>query len=78
MQEPLNIERDGSAAEAALRAHGVDEGGREVEIRAEVLHHPDHEPRHFRVKREATLLEVLASIPTQNKSPNTNNVFRAR
>jgi hypothetical protein len=59
MQEPLNIEQDGGALDAVLRAQSIDEGGREVEILVEVLHHPDHEPRHFRVKREATLLEVL-------------------
>jgi len=35
------------------------EEGHEVEVRVEVLHHPDHEPKHFRVKRSASLLEVL-------------------
>lgn len=59
MQEPLNIEQNSVVSEAALRGHGLDEGDREVEVRAVVLHHPDHEPRHFRVNREAVLLEVL-------------------
>jgi hypothetical protein len=39
--------------------HGVGQESSEVEIRAEVLHEPDHEPRHFKVKRDETLLEVL-------------------
>lgn len=39
--------------------HSVAERNHEVEILVEVLHHPDHEPRRFHVKRHATLLEVL-------------------
>jgi hypothetical protein len=49
----------GGDLEAALKAHSVAEMGSEVEILVKVLHHPDHEPRRFHVKREATLLEVL-------------------
>lgn len=56
---PENVEQYG-VVEAALNVHSVDEGNHEVEILVEVLHHPDHEPKHFRVKREATFLEVLA------------------
>jgi len=59
MEETLNIERDGGAAETAPRAHGIGVGGHEAEFLVEVLHHPDHEPKHLRVKRDATLLEVF-------------------
>jgi hypothetical protein len=60
MQEPLTTEHLGATPEAAMvMADDANAARREVEIRAEVLHHPDHEPRHFRVKLDAILLEVL-------------------
>ena len=59
MQELSNIQPDGGNAEAALEAHRITLRGHEVEFRVEVLHHPDHEPKHIHVKRNATLLEVL-------------------
>jgi hypothetical protein len=59
MQEPLNIEQHAHIPEAVVAANSVDETRSEVEIRAEVLHHPDHEPRHFQVKLNSILLEVL-------------------
>ena len=59
MQKLSNIQRDGGEAEAALEAHSIAVGDHEVEFLVEVLHHPDHEPRHIYVKRNATLLEVL-------------------
>ncbi len=37
----------------------VDEAPRDAEISVELLHDPEHERRHFRVPRIATLLEVL-------------------
>ena len=40
------------ALHAVHKGHGV-------EFRVEVLNHPDHEPKHLRVKEDATLLEVL-------------------
>jgi hypothetical protein len=67
MQEPLNTEHLGATPEAAVvMANDVNEARREVEIRAEVLHHPDHEPRHFRVKLDATLLRCSTRQPTSS------------
>jgi hypothetical protein len=59
MRELSNIQQDGGKSEAALEMHRIVPGGHEVEFMVEVLHHPDHEPRHIHVKRDATLLEVL-------------------
>ncbi len=59
MRELVNIQQDGGKVEAALEAHRTALGGHEVEFLVEVLHHPDHEPRHIPAKRDATLLEVL-------------------
>ena len=53
------IQQDGGKVEAALEAHRTALGGHEVDFLLEVLHHPDHEPRHIPAKRDATLLEVL-------------------
>lgn len=38
---------------------GIDEAGKNVEISVELLHDPEHERKHFRVERDARLLEVL-------------------
>src|SRR2546422_3294182 len=59
MRELSNIQEDGGKREAELEMHRIAPGGHEVEFLVEVLHHPDHEPRHIHVKRDATLLEVL-------------------
>ena len=59
MEELSNIQPDGGSAEAALEAHRIALGGHQLEFLVEVLHHPDHEPRHIHVKRDATLLEAL-------------------
>jgi hypothetical protein len=59
MQELSNGQSDGAKAEAALGAHRITFEGHEVEFRVEVLHHPDHEPKRIRVKRNVTLLDVL-------------------
>lgn len=59
MQELSNVQQDAGKAEAALEEHRIALGGHEVEFLVEVLHHPDHEPRHIHVNRGATLLEVL-------------------
>jgi len=45
--------------EEAVIAVEEHEGKHEVEISVEKFHGPDHERRHFRMPREATLLEVL-------------------
>jgi hypothetical protein len=59
MQEIPNIQTDGGAPEAALGAHKITTESDEVKFRVEVLHHPDYEPKHLQVKRNATLLEVM-------------------
>jgi len=56
MDNTPNIEQD-SQLEAAMR-HEITAAS-VIEIRVEVLHHSDHEPRHLHVKPESTLLEVL-------------------
>lgn len=43
----------------AVVKHPLDEGKREVEISVELMHHLEHQRRHFQVPRDATLLEVL-------------------
>lgn len=53
-----NLEQHGTA-DAPVTMQAVHEEGREAEFRVEVLHHPDHEPKHLRVKRDVSLLEVL-------------------
>jgi hypothetical protein len=40
-------------------AVGIDEAGRSAEISIELLNDPEHERKHFRVARDARLLEVL-------------------
>lgn len=40
-------------------AIGVDEARRDAEISVELLHDPEHERKHFRMPREARLLEVF-------------------
>jgi hypothetical protein len=59
MQESQNIQQDGSKADAALEAQRIALGGHEVEFLVEVLHHPDHEPKHIHAKADNTLLEVM-------------------
>lgn len=59
MQELSNIQQDGGKIEAALEANGIATGNHEVEFLVEVLHHPDHEPRHIHAQRHALLLEVM-------------------
>jgi hypothetical protein len=59
MQEVPNIQQNGGSPEAALEAHRIALRGHEAEFLVEVIHHPDHEPRHIRVRKDATLLDVL-------------------
>jgi hypothetical protein len=59
MQEPQNIQNDGTKADAALEARRIALGSHEIEFLVEVLHHHDHEPKHIRVKSHATMLEVM-------------------
>jgi hypothetical protein len=59
MEELSNIQEDGGKIEASLEPHRIAVEKHEVEFLIEVLRQPDHEPRHIRVKRDATLLEVL-------------------
>ncbi len=59
MLEPQDIHQDGTKADAALEAQGIVLGAHEIEFLVEVLHHPDHEPKHINVKTHDTLLEVL-------------------
>jgi hypothetical protein len=57
-QEPIRSGEIGDIANAKP-ASGIDEAKKEVEVSAELLHKPEHERRHFRVARDAKLLEVL-------------------
>src|ERR1700740_299257 len=59
MQEVPNTQQNGGNPEAALEAHRIELAGHEIEFLVDVIHHPDHEPRHIRVRKDATLLDVL-------------------
>jgi hypothetical protein len=59
MQEAENIQRNSGKVDAALEAPRVTLGNHEFEFRVEVLHYPDHEPKHIHVKGHDTLLEVM-------------------
>jgi DNA-binding response OmpR family regulator len=53
------IQQNGGKLDAALEASGTALGSHEAEFRVEVLHHPDHEPKHIHAKAHDTLLEVM-------------------
>ena len=59
MLEPQDVHQDGTKADATLEAQGIVLGAHEIEFLVEVLHHPDHEPKHINVKTHDTLVEVL-------------------
>jgi hypothetical protein len=59
MQESLSIQQDGSKSDATMEAQRIAPGGHQIEFRVELLHHPDHEPKHIQVKPHATMLEVM-------------------
>jgi hypothetical protein len=59
MQETSRIQQDTEIIEAVSEEHRTTGEGHKVEFQVEVLHHPDHEPKHLHVKRDTSLQEVL-------------------
>lgn len=59
MEEISNTQSDNNNSEIAVEAHGTAVAAHEVEFLVKVLHHPDHEPKHIHVKRDATMLDAM-------------------
>ncbi|MGB2622317.1 MAG: hypothetical protein WA857_13050 [Candidatus Acidiferrum sp.] len=59
MQEAEDIQQNGGKVDGASEASRVALDHHEIEFRVDVLHHPDHEPKHVQAKAYDTLLEIM-------------------